>query len=349
MSDWLTYSPTLGHGNGQIIITADALSSLDSRINTLVAVNDDYSLTATTEIEQIPFNPTSLTEYLTFEIISGGTIYWISNSTSFNRSISYSKDGGETWVSITTTTGGTEISVANGDTVIFKGDNSTYNDYVPGHLDYRTRFNFSDGTLLNLKGNIMSLINSVNFSNLDTLVADYTFEGFFAGCSAILNARELLLPATILSFSCYAHMFQYCHSLIGAPELPATVLSDGCYVGMFYYCDSLINAPSKLPALSISQKQYCYAEMFEGCTSITTAPELPATTLAKDSYLRMFKGCTNLRYIKCLATDISADKCTEDWVINIPSGGTFVKNPNMSGWSTGRNGIPNGWTVVDAT
>ena len=32
----------------------------------------------------------------------------------------------------------------------------------------------------------------------------------------------------------------------------------------------------------------CYAYMFYGCTSLTTAPELPATTLANYCYLRMF-------------------------------------------------------------
>ena len=34
--------------------------------------------------------------------------------------------------------------------------------------------------------------------------------------------------------------------------------------------------------------------MFENCTSLTTAPTLPATTLALACYVGMFKGCSSL-------------------------------------------------------
>jgi hypothetical protein len=89
--------------------------------------------------------------------------------------------------------------------------------------------------------------------------------------------------------------------------------------------------------------------MFRGCTSLTTAPNLSATTLAEQCYNGMFNGCTNLNYIKCLATDISASLCTSGWVYNVSSTGTFVKNPSMSSWTTGIDGIPDGWAVQDAT
>jgi hypothetical protein len=89
--------------------------------------------------------------------------------------------------------------------------------------------------------------------------------------------------------------------------------------------------------------------MFDGCSSLTTAPELPATTLAEDCYNYMFTGCTSLNYIKCLATDISAGGCTYNWVRDVASSGTFVKNASMSSWTTGNNGIPTNWTVQDAS
>ena len=85
--------------------------------------------------------------------------------------------------------------------------------------------------------------------------------------------------------------------------------------------------------------------MFDGCTSLTNAPLLPATTLTEYCYNYMFKGCTSLSYIKCLATDISATNCTANWVNSVSATGTFVKDPNMTGWTTGVNGIPSGWTV----
>ena len=87
--------------------------------------------------------------------------------------------------------------------------------------------------------------------------------------------------------------------------------------------------------------------MFQGCTSLTTAPELPATTLVSSCYQRMFINCINLNYIKMLATDISATNCLYYWVYNVSGTGTFVKNPAMTSLPTGISGIPSGWTVVD--
>ena len=64
-----------------------------------------------------------------------------------------------------------------------------------------------------------------------------------------------------------------------------------CYSGIFRGCTSLTAAPA-LPATTLAE--YCYLDMFNGCTSLTTAPELPATTLAKSCYSQMFYGCKSL-------------------------------------------------------
>ena len=57
--------------------------------------------------------------------------------------------------------------------------------------------------------------------------------------------------------------------------------------------------------------------MFEGCTSLTTAPELPALTLAECCYWAMFKDCTKLESVTMLAID-GFDKiyCLTDWLNN---------------------------------
>ena len=114
---------------------------------------------------------------------------------------------------------------------------------------------------------------------------------------------------------------------------------------MFRSCTSLATAPA-LPAMTLAES--CYRDMFYNCSSLTVAPELPATTLVNDCYHNMFQYCTKLNYIKCLATDISASYCTSYWVEYVASTGTFVKNPNMTSWTTGTGGIPAGWTVQDA-
>ena len=76
---------------------------------------------------------------------------------------------------------------------------------------------------------------------------------------------------------------------------------------------------------------------------------LPATTLAEHCYEEMFSGCAKLNYIKCLATDILASYCTQGWLFNVASTGTFVKNASMTSWTTGVNGIPSRWTVQTAS
>lgn len=74
-------------------------------------------------------------------------------------------------------------------------------------------------------------------------------------------------------------------------RLPYTRLKDDCYLYMFEGCTKLTTAP-ELPATNLATE--CYFNMFSGCTSLTTAPELPATTLGIKCYGGMFSGCTSL-------------------------------------------------------
>jgi hypothetical protein len=89
--------------------------------------------------------------------------------------------------------------------------------------------------------------------------------------------------------------------------------------------------------------------MFSGCTSLVESPVLTATTLVRYCYNNMFGGCSKLNKITCLATYIGTtfDYMTTNWLFNVSSTGTFIKNPAMTAWKTGNNGIPSGWTVED--
>lgn len=176
-----------------------------------------------------------------------------------------------------------------------------------------------------------------------TTLATYCYSAMFLGASSLTVSP--ILPATNLASYCYSSMFRQCYSLTTPPVLPATTLADNCYPSMFYGCSGLTTAPA-LPATALTVN--CYQNMFSACTSLTTAPELPAKTLVNECYSQMFIGCSSLNYIKCLATDKSAYNCTYEWVQNVAASGTFVKDANMSSWTTGNNGIPNGWTVQDA-
>ena len=67
-------------------------------------------------------------------------------------------------------------------------------------------------------------------------------------------------------------------------------LTDYAFYYLFRNCTSLTAAP-ELPATTLAP--YCYTNMFNKC-AITQAPELPATTLAESCYANMFEGCTSL-------------------------------------------------------
>ena len=83
-------------------------------------------------------------------------------------------------------------------------------------------------------------------------------------------------------------------------------LSENCYQYMFYECTSLTTAP-ELPAKQLAS--YCYEYMFSGCTSLTTAPELPAEQLAKLCYAYMFSKCTSLTTAPELPAEQLAKLC----------------------------------------
>ena len=166
-----------------------------------------------------------------------------------------------------------------------------------------TRFKCSSGHI-NVYGNIMSLVYGDDFIGKTTM-SDFSLEQVFNG-SNIINAGNLILPATTLSNACYSNMFYNCASLTQAPQLPATTLKLSCYAGMFQGCTSLTTAP-ELPTTTLAED--CYQNMFYGCTSLTQAPQLPATTLAEGCYMAMFHGCTSLTQAPVLPATTLAEYC----------------------------------------
>ena len=256
-------------------------------------------------------------DYLTIESLQdNNTVYYYVSSTTVANTISASTDNGQTWSAYTSSTGGDGTTIATLDTgekVLLKGLNSAYAEKVSLYTPYNK---INTTARFNVYGNIMSMISGDSFSNADTFVSGYTFNYFFKGTD-VVSTENLILPAT--------------------------TLTDWCYGNMFRGCTSLTTAPSVLPATTLAKS--CYRNMFSDCAGLTVAPVLPATTVQQFCYNQMFQGCTSLNYVKCLATNISATNCTKDWVDGVAATGTFVKAASMSSWTTGNNGIPNGWTV----
>lgn len=306
------------------------------------------------ETGSVKYNPVPdpSNDYLTFNVLSSGNIVWKDNTT-----IQYNKNNAG-WTDLAKS--GT-ISVVNGDEVKFKGTCTRIN---------QTGF---DGTTCsyNVRGNIMSLLGGDNFptmtsatysafnalfiynnvidaSNLvlpATTVESYAYSRLFYGCTG-LTAGPSVLPATTVGSGAYSEMFLGDRNLTAAPEILGTSIQSVACQNMFEGCANLVSVPPILPATTLQAN--CYSYMFKGCTKITESPILPAETLANYCYRYMFSGCTSLSKITCLATNISASLCTQGWVTNVKPSGTFYKNPSMSSWTRSVDGVPSGWVLTNA-
>lgn len=314
--------------------------------------------------------------YVTFTAQANSTIGLVKLST--NQQLWYSTDG-DNWSAMTT---GTTVSLVNsGDSVYVRGvlsNNNSSSNYTnfrmtgkiaaSGNINYIWNYENPDAALKEYCG--YRLFNGctslVIAPELPAMVLSRECYGsMFRGCTSLTTAPQL--PAMTLAFQCYSSMFNGCTSLTQAPQLPATSINSECYAHMFNGCTSLTTAP-ELPAKTAMST--CYKNMFTNCTALTEAPILPATLMGQQAYEGMFMGCTNLttvpyiampeiawigcanmfencrslNYVKCAATSFK-DSATREWFRLVPAGGTFVRDYNAT-WSTGINGIPEGWTVL---
>lgn len=103
-----------------------------------------------------------------------------------------------------------------------------------------------------------------------------------------------------------------CSGTIGAltdynnPAAPLTMV--GQYSCLFDNCTCLRTAPD-LPATVLSDA--CYEQMFYACENLRAAPSLPATVMTKGCYRRMFGYCHKLLFAPALPSTQLADDCYE--------------------------------------
>lgn len=83
-------------------------------------------------------------------------------------------------------------------------------------------------------------------------------------------------------------------------------VSPYAFMHMFKDCTSLTSAPA-LPATTLANS--CYYNMFAHCTSLINAPELPAKRLAAGCYARMFANCSSLTSAPALPVTTLANYC----------------------------------------
>ena len=116
-----------------------------------------------------------------------------------------------------------------------------------------------------------------------------------------INYRWVLTGSDIKCIGNIENLLDY--ATVKAGNHPT--MADYCYFYMFSGCTSLTQAPD-LPATTLVH--FCYNNMFSG-TSLTKAPALPATTLATNCYYEMFQDCTTLTQAPALPATTLASHC----------------------------------------
>lgn len=265
-------------------------------------------------------------EYFTIQAKEATTIsfpekYWDPTN---GYGLQYIRNG-TGWTDVTST----PIDLAAGESIMLRGKGNKYQN-----KDGSGPSLFTSTAACYIYGDIMSLFcdGSYNkktaFANSGNPNNKNALDGTFRGMTNldIHPARPLYLSATTLSESCYQRMFygctgltrapefyneegafaadipqsackemfKDCTALSAAPDLPAngSIVEQG-YCGMFIGCTSLTTPPTRL-AVSPSSGTKHFQQMFQGCSALLYAPELPATTVLASGCQQMFENCSSL-------------------------------------------------------
>lgn len=339
--------PTITCENNLVTITSDQANTIYYRIYGSSAwseYNSSFSISATTTYEAFASNeigdsnicdPVECvyqsfdSQYFTVELIETGTFLWKMTGSGASYTIEYSKNGGS-WTSITSDTTGIIITGVSGDKFRFRGNNVRYT--VNNSSTYNRNYSFFDFTVkCNIYGNIMSLINGDNF-----IGTSLTSSNTYAFCS-------LFKPSNTTTGS----YLNSANNLI----LP-TGSTTGCFRAMFAFSTRMIDGPKEIRLSENGTATHVCYYMFQSCNMMEVGPDLPTeANTGQYIYQQMFNGCAVLKSVKCLLnnpTFTTTGTCYRMFY-GVSTAGTLYKNPTATWGTTGANGVPTNWTVVDAS
>ena len=162
---------------------------------------------------------------------------------------------------------------------------------------------------------ISGLEYSVNFGEWKTVVANKKVT--FGGTNGDLRLRGTNTDGTASKFNSYStikftdpNVKVACtgdiRTLLDWRNYNIVETNNAKFCSLFNGCSVLTSAPD-LPATTLANE--CYYGMFVDCTSLASAPELKATTLAPKCYNRMFFNCTSLTSAPELKATTLATEC----------------------------------------
>jgi hypothetical protein len=296
-----------------------------------------------------PIEPDYSTQYFTIESLQDSNVITATKSGS-QRSpiIYYSLDDGETWSNQTLSSGTITFGTINtGDKIIFKSNSATWASAWNGYNKFNGSKNFK------VYGNVMSLLNGDNFINNSEFTAGSAFNlcGLFYETKTIIDASNLILPATTLCESSYNGMFRAAENLVYGPNLlPALDVPKDAYSSMFEACTKLAEGPEILATTvsgdSALKNMFCMRRSGDAAAAMTKSPILRITNPQDygNVYQQLFRGNRNITEVTILAegTGLSFD----NWLANTPNSGV-IKKLSATTLKSGYNGIPSGWTTED--
>ena len=206
-----------------------------------------------------------------------------------------------------------DVTVAEWGTDKIEGGKAEVIPYVTFTAEGEQKFMMTTTGDYDLSGKFQYSVNEGKWENV---VKDT--EVLFGGTNGNLRLRGINKNGTATDDSNYSTItFTYDNVKVACTGDIRTLLdyktyktvdtSNARFCYLFIYCKVLTSAP-QLPATTLASK--CYSYMFSSCTSLESAPALPAKTLAYSCYQSMFNLCKNLTSAPALlpATTL-ADHC----------------------------------------
>ena len=181
-----------------------------------------------------------------------------------------------------------------------------------------------------------------NTINLTTTQVDVTLQD---GESFLIKSRTHVPSSNnSLQFVIVSFAPEFDGDILGTCD--GTMKAYACYY-MFENCTGIVTAP-ELPATTLID--HCYNGMFYSCTGLTTAPELPATILANSCYYRMFSNCKSLTTAPELPATTLASSCYNGMFYNCKSlnyiKAMFLTTPSSSYTNTWTYNVSSTGTFV---
>lgn len=272
------------------------------------------------------------------EYAGSNTISLTKAGTPTDITLDYSTDNGSTWTTWSSANGNLSVTLAQGGKVMFKGDNpiaTTSSNY----------FYFSGTQNHSISGDFVYLYDSTASSSI---VPSNAFDKLFYEDTKLIDAKNSYFSVTDFDNYSMSETFKNCSNLQTAPNIEVNTVGTATFNSTFEGCTSLTDV-SRVYLNATNVPTRAYKIMFKD-TAITTAPEIMATSIYSETTDRsngslsyMFQNCSSLRTIKVHFANWNDGAGTHYWCNGVAATGDFY---NLGGAtiSTGRNGIPSGWT-----